>query len=51
MLARPSFGDALLESAVGLLVFSEVDVDDSLVDWMGARCRAGVDGGEEEHTS
>ena len=43
-LARPAFGGALLEPAVGLSIFSEVDVDDSVVDYMGARCQAGVGG-------
>ena len=43
-LSRPTFGGASLESAVGMLVFSEVDVDDFVINWMGTMCRAGVGG-------
>ena len=51
MVARPAFGGSSLESAVGLLIFSEVGVAVIVGDWIGARWRAGVGGGEEEHTS
>ena len=51
MVARPAFGGSSLGSAVGLLLFSEAGVVGAVGDWIDARCRAGVGGGEEEHRS
>ena len=37
MVACPAFGGASLESAVGLLIFSEADVVVTMGNWMGAK--------------